>query len=150
MSTNAKLGIILATSQHVATTHMVLTHVNVATAGVETGLPAKVKRKHTCISIVVSATCANYFDMFLALGEKWIIALSEGTGKCFKSLKTRSIMRRYRERKTELIPKLARQLAVVCPILLVQKLGPNTESKAIAPWPRSPPETKTACSYYSM
>ena len=66
MSTNAKLGIILVTSQHVATTHMVLTHVNVPTAGVETGLPAKVKRKHTCISIVVSATCANYFDIFLA------------------------------------------------------------------------------------
>ena len=59
MLTNAKLGIILVTSQHIATTHMVLTHVNVATAVVETGVPAKVKRKYTCISIVVSANYAN-------------------------------------------------------------------------------------------
>ena len=48
---------------------MVLTHVNVATAGVETGLPAKVKRKYTCISIVVSANCADYFDISLARGK---------------------------------------------------------------------------------
>ena len=49
MLTNVKLGIIIVTCKHVATTHMVLTHVNVATAGVETGMPAKVKRKYTCI-----------------------------------------------------------------------------------------------------
>ena len=67
--TNVKLGIILVTCEHIATTHMVLTHVNVATAGVETGLLAKVKRKYTCISIVVSANCANYSDMFLARGK---------------------------------------------------------------------------------
>ena len=69
MLTNVKLGIIIVTCKHVATTHMVLTHVNVATAGVETGMPAKVKRKYTCISIEVSASCANYFDMFLARGK---------------------------------------------------------------------------------
>ena len=69
MLTSAKFGIILAISKHVATTHMVLTHVNVSTAGVETGLPAKVKRKYTCISIVVSANYANYFDMFSARGK---------------------------------------------------------------------------------
>ena len=48
---------------------MVLTHVNVATAGVETRLLVKVKRKYTCISIVVPANCANYSDMFLARGK---------------------------------------------------------------------------------
>ena len=66
MLTNVELGIIFVNYKHVATTHMVLTHVNVATAGVETGMPAKVKRKYTCISIVLSANCADYFDMFLA------------------------------------------------------------------------------------
>ena len=69
MLTNVKLGIMIVTCKHIATTHMVLTHVNVATAGVETGLLAKVKRKYTCISIVVSANCANYSDMFLAWGK---------------------------------------------------------------------------------
>ena len=69
MLTNVILGIILVTCKHVATTHMVLTHVNVATAGVETGMPAKVKRTYTCISIVVLAICGNYSDMFLALGK---------------------------------------------------------------------------------
>ena len=48
---------------------MVLTNVNVATAGVETVLLVKVKRKYTCISIVVSANCANYSDMFLPRGK---------------------------------------------------------------------------------
>ena len=48
---------------------MVLTNVNVATAGVEAGLLAKVNRKYICISIVVSAYCANYSDMFLAWGK---------------------------------------------------------------------------------
>ena len=68
MLTNVKLGIISVTCKHVATTHLVLTRVTVATAGVETGMLVKVKRKYTCISIVVSANCANYSDMFLALG----------------------------------------------------------------------------------
>ena len=68
MLTNVKLVSILVTCKHVATTHMVLTRVNVATAGVETGMPAKVKRKYTCISIVVSAKCATYFDMFFCTG----------------------------------------------------------------------------------
>ena len=66
---NVKLGFIIVTCKHIATTQLVLTHVNVATAGVETGLLAKVKRKYKCISIVVSANCANYFDMFLAWGK---------------------------------------------------------------------------------
>ena len=66
---NVKLGFISVTCKHIATTHKVLTHVNVATAGVETGLLAKVNRKYTCISIVVSANCANYSDMFLAWGK---------------------------------------------------------------------------------
>ena len=66
---NVKLGFISVTCKHIATTHKVLTHVNVATAGVETGLLAKVKRKYICISIVVSANCANYSDMFLAWGK---------------------------------------------------------------------------------
>ena len=69
MLTNVKLRNIRVTYKHVVTTHMVLTHVNVATAGVETGLPAKVKRKYTCISIVVSANYANYFDILLARGK---------------------------------------------------------------------------------
>ena len=69
MLTNVILGLILVTCKHVATTHMAHTHVNVATAGVETGMPAKVKRKYTCISIVVSANCANYFETFLARGK---------------------------------------------------------------------------------
>ena len=69
MLTNVKLGIMIVTCKHIATTHMVLSHVNVATAGVETGLLAKVNRKYTCISIVVSAYCANYSDMFLARGK---------------------------------------------------------------------------------
>ena len=68
-----------------------------------------------------------------------------------KSKKKKKEHNEAKEReKNELIPKPARQLAVVCPILLVQKLGPNSESKAIASWPRSPPETEIACSYYSM
>ena len=67
MLTNVKLVIILVTCKHVATTHLVLTHVNVATAGVETRMLVKVKRKYTCISIVVSSNCANYSDMILAL-----------------------------------------------------------------------------------
>ena len=69
MLTNVKLGIILVTCKQTVITHMVLTHVNVVTAGVETGLLVKVKRKYTCISIVVSANCANYSDMFLARGK---------------------------------------------------------------------------------
>ena len=64
MLTNVILRIIRVTCKHVATTQMALTHVNVAMAGVETGIPAKVKRKYTYISIVVSANCANYSDMF--------------------------------------------------------------------------------------
>ena len=69
MLTNVKLVSILVTCKHVATTHLVLTHVNVPTAGVETGMTAKVRRKYTCISIVVSSNCANYSDMILALGQ---------------------------------------------------------------------------------
>ena len=69
MLTNVKLGIIRVTCKQIATTHMVLTHVNVSTAGVETGMLVKVKRKYTCISIVVSSNCANYSDMFLAQGK---------------------------------------------------------------------------------
>ena len=69
MLTNVKLGIIRVTCKQIVTTHMVLTHVNVVTAGVETGLLAKVRKKYTCISIVVSANCANYSDMFLARGK---------------------------------------------------------------------------------
>ena len=64
MLTNVNLVIILVNYKHVATTQMVLTHVNVATAGVETGMPAKVKRKYTCISIVASANCATYLICF--------------------------------------------------------------------------------------
>ena len=69
MLTNVKLGIVLVTCKHVATTHMAHTHVNVATAGVETRMLVKVKRKYTCISILDSANCANYFEMFLARGK---------------------------------------------------------------------------------
>ena len=67
--TNVKVGIMIVTCKHAATTQMALTHVTVATAGVETEMLAKVKRKYTCVSIVVSANCANYSDMFLARGE---------------------------------------------------------------------------------
>ena len=69
MLTNVKLVSILVTCKHVAATHLVLTHVNVAMTGVETGMLVKVKRKYTCVSIVVSSNCANYSDMFLALGK---------------------------------------------------------------------------------
>ena len=69
MLTNVKLGIMNVTRKHIAPTQMALTHVNVATAGGETGMLAKVKRKYTCISIVFSDNCANYSDMFLAQGK---------------------------------------------------------------------------------
>ena len=62
MLTNVKLVIILVTCKHVATTQMVLTHVNVGTAGVETGMPAKVKRKYTCILLdIINILCVVHY-----------------------------------------------------------------------------------------
>ena len=50
MLTNVKLGMILVIRKHVATTHMVLTHVSVVTVGPETGKVAKVNRKLTSLA----------------------------------------------------------------------------------------------------
>ena len=55
------------------------------------------KRKYTCISIVVSVNCAKYSDMFLARGYR-LNARSQGTGRRFICRKTRSVMRREREK----------------------------------------------------
>ena len=72
-------------------------------------------------------------------------ALSEGIGKCFKSLKTRSIMRRYRGReKNELIPQTPRKLGVVCPLLLVQNWDQTPKGKPSPLGPGHPPETKNS------
>ena len=50
MLTNVILGMLLVIRKHVATTHMVLTHVSVVTVGPETGIVAKVNRKLTLLA----------------------------------------------------------------------------------------------------
>ena len=50
MLTNVILGMLHVIRKHVATTHMVLTHVSVVMVGPETGIVAKVNRKLTLLA----------------------------------------------------------------------------------------------------
>ena len=50
MLMNVKLGMLSVIRKHVATTHMVLTHVSVVTVGPETGIVAKLNRKLTLLA----------------------------------------------------------------------------------------------------
>ena len=122
---------------------MVPTHVKVARARVETRVLGKVRRKYTYISIVVSANCANYSDMVLALGKLAECTESRNWKPLHKSKNQERNEAIERERENELIPQLFQQLAVVCSPLLVQNCDQTPKAKPSPLGPGHPPATKT-------